>query len=128
MGPFENPITPQKECKLRNIANDDDDINACLCTSPFCNLAGSYKLKEDGISRNIAAKNIKTPARTLKSKPGIDSKMNKKNSYNVETELNVIIYISAPVQEKRIPKKQLTSRKTPVPLVKETNISGKFYV
>ena len=127
MGPFENPITPQKECKLRNIANDDDDINACLCTSPFCNLAGSYKLKDGGISRNVAAKNIKTPNRTLKAKPGITSKINKNSSYNVETVLNVIIYISSPVQENRIPKKQLTSRKTPVPLIKETHISGKFY-
>ena len=39
LGPVDNPIKPQNQCTLTNIANDDDDIKACLCTSPLCNLA-----------------------------------------------------------------------------------------
>ena len=45
LGPVDNPIKPQNQCSLTNIANDDDDIKACLCTSPLCNL-GKTNAKE----------------------------------------------------------------------------------
>ena len=54
LGPVDNPIKPQNQCSLTNIADDEDDIKACLCTSPLCNLGrtSSNELKQSPTKTN----------------------------------------------------------------------------
>ena len=70
LGPIDNPILPEKKCRLRNIANDqDDDIKACLCTSPLCNLANSYHANESRLPKAAPTSRENTSTNTQKSSP-----------------------------------------------------------
>ena len=63
LGPVDNPIKPRNQCSLTNIANDDDDIKGCLCTSSLCNLGKtrSKELKQSRTKTNEPSQQKRIP-------------------------------------------------------------------
>ena len=109
LGPVDNPIKPQNQCSLTNIANDDDDIKACLCTSPLCNLGRtrSKELRQSPTNTNEPPEEKRIPI------PG--SKCIFLIMYGIVFKLLISFFCFCKARQNTIPERQLSNKKDVVP-------------
>ena len=123
LGPVDKPIEPQNQCTLTNIANDDDDIKACLCTSPLCNLAktSSTELKQSPTNTNDPPeeKRIPTSGNTT-----IFPIMHDIVSQMIWLVISILHFCKA--RQNTIPKRQISNKKDIVPAKRNSLDSSKY--
>ena len=56
LGTTSNPVTPKLNCTMEDISYGEENIQACLCTLPFCNHLSLESIKSATLQPNAREK------------------------------------------------------------------------